>query len=439
VRGMLDGVIGGIAMTSLLDRPAADSTGSPSTGSARRRSFPLSMPARVLLAALSGAAGVIHLAMVPSHWGSSVAEGAGFALVGWAQIAIAVVLLASPSRWLLRVTVLVNVFAIGAWAVSRTWGLPFGAHAGHPHSAELIDLVCVGLEIALVIGAGVWMSRPSLGQSWHGARLAVFAVVPVAVLALATAALASPSARNHAEDSHAAVAGTAGTAGHVHSATAATATAATAESVDLNGLHVHGVKAQDVAAEQEPDQPLDPATRALLKDQLTIARETALRYPTAADALAAGYHLIGGFGPGAGAHYIGGFGGFGGSGSFDPSRVQALIYDGTSPTSQIVGLMYTGGSATAPEGFAGPNDHWHRHSGVCLKGADVLFPVDASVTEAQCTAAGGRYMATTTWMVHAWVVPSWESPAGVFSHENPNLRCADGTYDTDTIGRCQGT
>ncbi len=137
-----------------------------------------------------------------------------------------------------------------------------------------------------------------------------------------------------------------------------------------------------------------------------------------------------------GAHYIGGFGG---SGTFDPSRVQALIYDGTSPTSGIVGLMYTGGAATAPEGFAGPNDHWHRHSGVCLKGADVLFPVDADVTAEQCSAAGGRYMATTTWMVHAWVVPSWESPNGVFSHENPNLRCADGTYDTDAVGRCQGT
>jgi hypothetical protein len=42
-------------------------------------------------------------------------------------------------------------------------------------------------------------------------------------------------------------------------------------------------------------------------------------------------------------------------------------------------------------------------------------------------------------MVHAWVVPSWESPAGVFSHENPNLRCADGTFDTDAVGKCQGT
>jgi hypothetical protein len=117
-----------------------------------------------------------------------------------------------------------------------------------------------------------------------------------------------------------------------------------------------------------------------------------------------------------------------------------LIYDGVSPTAQIVGLMYLGmgQSGVAPEGFAGPNDHWHRHSGVCQKAGKVIFPVDADVTEAQCTAKGGSYMATTTWMVHAWVVPGWESSAGVFSHENPNLPCADGTFNTDDIGGCIG-
>ena len=164
-----------------------------------------------------------------------------------------------------------------------------------------------------------------------------------------------------------------------------------------------------------------------------------MKYPTVADAQAAGYHLVGGgYGPGAGAHYIG----FGGGifGGFDPAKPPTLIYDGTSPTAQIVGLMYLGmgASSAAPEGFAGPNDHWHRHSGVCMKGADVIFPVDASVTEAQCTAKGGRFMATTTWMVHAWVVPGWDSPSGVFSHENPDLPCADGSFDTDAIGRCTG-
>jgi hypothetical protein len=209
---------------------------------------------------------------------------------------------------------------------------------------------------------------------------------------------------------------------------------------DVNGQHVHGVKAQDVAAESQPDQPLDAPTRALLAQQLTTARDHAMQYPTVADATAAGYRLAGGFAPGSGAHYVGGP--MTGSGPFDPNAVQSLIYVGTSPTSKIVGLMYYA-MGDAPEGFAGPNDHWHRHSSVCTKFAngqiDVPFPADADVTREQCTAVGGIFMSITGYMVHAWVVPGWESPQGVFSHENVNVRCADGTYNTSANGMCQGT
>jgi hypothetical protein len=206
---------------------------------------------------------------------------------------------------------------------------------------------------------------------------------------------------------------------------------------DLNGHQIVGVKARDVIAEAVPDKPLDRATHALLAAQLVAARTVAMRYPTVADATAAGYHLVGGgFGPGSGAHYIGG--GF--SFNFDPSHPLALIYDGIHPTSQMVGLMYYSMGNAAPQGFAGPNDHWHRHSGVCLgNGGDVLFPPDSDVTARKCAIARGSYMAVTGWMVHAWVVPGWESPKGVFSHENPDLPCADGTFHTDAIGRCQGS
>jgi hypothetical protein len=215
--------------------------------------------------------------------------------------------------------------------------------------------------------------------------------------------------------------------------------ATSAPVTDLNGHVIVGVKAQDVAAESLPDKPLDPATHAVLAAQLVAARAVAMKYPTVADATAAGYHLVGGgFGPGSGAHYIGGGGGY--SFNFDPNHPLALIYDGINPTSRMVGLMYYSMGALPPDGFAGPNDHWHRHSGVCLgNGADVLFPPDSDVTAVQCANAHGSYMRITGWMVHAWVVPGWESPKGVFSHENPDLPCADGTFHTDKIGRCQGT
>jgi len=210
----------------------------------------------------------------------------------------------------------------------------------------------------------------------------------------------------------------------------------------INGQPVDGVNAQDIAAEAAPDQPLDPLTRAALRDQLMRARAVALRYPTVATATAAGYVLAGGFAPGSGAHYVGA-GVFAGAGGIDIERPAALIYDGTNRGSRIVGLLYGSSGSEAPEGFAGPNDHWHRHSNVCVRPGvgrvDVPFPADADVTEQRCASVGGSLTKVSVWMVHAWVVPSWESPKGVFSHDHPNLRCADGTYDMDEPPFCQGT
>ncbi len=232
-----------------------------------------------------------------------------------------------------------------------------------------------------------------------------------------------------------------GGSGSTAASDSAAASAGSGGVTDVNGQHVHGVKAGDVAAEAQPDVPLDAPARALLASQLTTAREHAMQYPTVADATAAGYHLAGGFAPGSGAHYIGFQ--MTGSGTFDANAAQSLIYDGTSPTSKIVGLMYYA-MGEAPEGFAGPNDHWHRHSNVCIKynadrSIEVPFPADADVSKDQCAGAGGFMIAITGYRVHAWVVPGWESPQGVFSHENVNVRCADGTYNTQPNGMCQGT
>ena len=62
-----------------------------------------------------------------------------------------------------------------------------------------------------------------------------------------------------------------------------------------------------------------------------------------------------------------------------------------------------------PEGFAAPNDHWHRHQNLCVKYGggqiEVPFPADSDVTAAMCSGADGRLLVTTTWMVHAWAVP----------------------------------
>src|SRR5262249_49041444 len=154
----------------------------------------------------------------------------------------------------------------------------------------------------------------------------------------------------------------------------------------------------------------------------------------------AGFHQAGNFAPGVGAHYVS-YSGLSGPGPVDVEHPESYIYDGTSPTSHVVGLMYYAMTKNAPVGFAGPNAHWHRPLGVCVQytpnGINVPLPADADVTPAQCAAAQGSFLAVTGWMVHAWVVPGWESPQGVFSHSNPDLTCADGTFNTDKAGFCQ--
>lgn len=179
--------------------------------------------------------------------------------------------------------------------------------------------------------------------------------------------------------------------------------------------------------------------RARLGEQLARAREVALRLPTVADALAAGYEPTTPYAPGTGAHYGRDSDTQPPGAPLDVGRPQSLLYDGTDPGSRVVGLMYVqlGGDA-APEGFAGPLDTWEPFRGQCLAAdsTDPLFPTAASVTEADCVAAGGRHLDVTAWIQHVWVVPGWEAPGGVFADANTDIVCADGGTGTDPVEGC---
>jgi len=170
-----------------------------------------------------------------------------------------------------------------------------------------------------------------------------------------------------------------------------------------------------------PQQPItDPATRALLGRQLETAREAAFRFPTAADAQAAGYIRVTPYIPCIGAHWI--------NPSlmdrtFDPAAPEMLLYDSSGIDGRIVGLSYwvrTGKGNGPPDGFAGPNDIWHQHLGLCVGLTGVIGAEDTTARE--CAARGGiKTDGRDSWMLHAWVVPGWESAWGVFSGEHPEL------------------
>jgi hypothetical protein len=399
-------------------------------------------------ALLMGAAG-IHFAMMGEHAGVSWTHGTFFAVVAWLQLVLAVgIVWRRSSRGMAATVIVANLAILAVWVLTRTVGIAIGGD-GTPEAWGRTDILCAVLEGLAIVGAGALLSsrlsrRPlSAGVGFGG--VAFVGVVVAAIVTLIFSPAWGKSGTGISADGHNHGGSIAVSAdGHQHglanTPVAALGHAHTHGATTLNGATVKGVKAQDIAAESQPDQTLDPATRATLRAQLMQARDVALRYPTVAAATAAGYHVAGAFAPGSGAHFIGGP--LTMPGPFHADQPQTLIYSGTSPTSEITGLMYYGMGETAPEGFAGPNDHWHRHSNVCIKGGgggiDIPFPADAEVTAAQCTGVGGTLMKITGWMVHAWVVPTWESPLGVFSHDNPNVRCADGTYKTDKQGFCAG-
>jgi hypothetical protein len=433
----------------------------------------LSWPMRMALASLSLGAAGIHLVMVPSHADEWLPEGIAFALAGWFQVLAAVVVIARPSVRALRAVCAANIVFIAAWAWTRIAGAPWGPEAGVAQDGGFVDLTCVALEAGLVVLAGVALLRPTLGDGLSRTWRTSLAVIPIGILVLATAAIASPSAADHGHGDAAANGGhgndesAASTAGtpmdHDHASGAPGASGASdaaahdahkdAEIAFLfpdgddrgwaevgNGEEMDHGYAPDV-----PIDSLDPATRAEYQRQLNLTMDAVRAYPTVKDAEAAGYRRVGPFAPGLGAHYVGG-------GAYDMDGVMSdeeirrpggIVYSGTKPESVIVGFMYTSVAfqdGKAPEGFAGPNDHWHSHSGICLKqgvnGTDALG-ADGSISAEDCAAKGGSFMKDiTSSLLHVWTVPSYTSPTGVFSHVNPTISCDDGTYHYEEGSAC---
>ena len=114
-----------------------------------------------------------------------------------------------------------------------------------------------------------------------------------------------------------------------------------------------------------------PATQALLgaADQATFdsqwaqAVAAAQQLDTVAKANAAGYVVASTNAAGVGVHFV--------KWSlidkpFDPTAPSMLLFDLRRDPPVLVGFSYWIHSTDAPVGFAGDNDHWHQHSGLCI-------------------------------------------------------------------------
>ncbi len=310
--------------------------------------------------------------------------------------------------------------------MSRTSGLPYGAHPWAKEPASFVDLATVGFEVALIVLAVLLLWRPELTSGWSESQRVLGSIVPVAIVALTTAALVAPSTANH-------VHGAGEVAGHTHGSP-------TAEVDPGFAALVNGQDNEGMAHSHGPDVALTAEEQSKLDEELSWNQPLKDRYPTLASAKAAGYTEAGPFSPGLGQHMLPPVDKLAvgtGDGALDtPAEVQSafLIYDGIEPDSKLAGFMYMAyGSKVEPEGFAGPNDHWHFHTDTCVvnKNGKIESPLgaDRSATKEQCDRFGGFLIENTGYMVHVWNVPGYENPDGMFGNLTPKLTCPNGTYD----------
>jgi len=168
----------------------------------------------------------------------------------------------------------------------------------------------------------------------------------------------------------------------------------------------------------------DPNQQRALRLQLAAAGTVIPKYPTAADAVAAGYTQVTPYVPGIAAHYIN----FSLTDRvFDPAKPEILLYNGNRSGSELVGVSYAmfGAEPGPDDGFVGPNDTWHNHPSLCILGSFVIGP-DHTPRDL-CRSVGANQSTRPNsglWMMHLWQVPGWDSAWGMFSGENPGVNMA---------------
>lgn len=111
----------------------------------------LSVRARVLLAALSAAAGAVHLWVLPEHRAEWWGYGVFFLVAGLGQILLALLLLRMyhPAR-LIVAGIAGNLTILLTYIVSRSIGVPVGPHAWDPEAPGRLDFLTTLDEVILV-------------------------------------------------------------------------------------------------------------------------------------------------------------------------------------------------------------------------------------------------------------------------------------------------
>ncbi len=166
---------------------------SPSGPTAPGNTPPVKRSLLLMLAGLSGGAGVIHLVAAPGHVAEIGVLAGGFVAAALFQLLWIRWCLAGPARRAIAIGIAGNLALIAAWAWTRTVGLPFGELAGGAEPVGFPDAASVLFEVALVLGLVVRARGldQTLTRRGSAGTLASIAVVPAIGLVLVITSLAS--------------------------------------------------------------------------------------------------------------------------------------------------------------------------------------------------------------------------------------------------------
>ena len=348
---------------------------------------------RGIVAALVGAVGALLLIVAPGRSADWFAEGLMLATVGVLLIAVGLAVVVSSHRTILY-SVVILMTLVAAWLIiTRTAGYPFGPWSSvtpqmGPYEVLVLVLSITSLTLAiatLVVGTE-HVGTPGIRFD----TLAPFAIVLVALPGLAVSKWADNAAH---------ILGSSHTHSHTMSSTS-----------NMPGMD-HSMMSMMTVDE-----------RVQFGQQLVNAREAALKFPTLADARAAGWILVGGYVTGAGQMLMDPNGNSRDQ-VFDPAVPQGLLYASSIDSAPIVGVQYNAWTSdgSTPVGFIGQDMLWHMHTGTCEVNDSFAVVYDESVTGKACSKINGTLTNTVSWMVRAWIVPGWENSQGPLSHDNSLL------------------
>ncbi len=175
------------------------------------------------------------------------------------------------------------------------------------------------------------------------------------------------------------------------------------------------------------EYPLLTGDAAVFQEQWLAARRAAPRLDTVEEAAALGYVRAAVPAPGVGTHWV--------KWSlvsepFDPAAPAILLIDEAHEPPRLVGYAYWLQSPDEPEGFAGSNDHWHQHTGICV----VNGWVDREVAGGRERCAGTYLPGSDLWMLHAWPVERMPNPLGKFADVHPTL--CPSRFGTPDVAQC---